>query len=689
MKEGRIGCWVVIFFILSLPFFVLYAESDQKKKKEQLVADLSMTKDEASKLKILDELANVVKQTPEEVYYLNRLLDTAGRLDSIKQYYKSLAALGRYYTNEFQLDSIIYYVNIVDSLSQSRKEIPNEYFAVHNYLCRYYLIVQDYELAMNEAVKLQIRAEQSGYMPGQVYSLENLGLIYHVVGRKDEAAQCFEKAISLLKEIEDDPLYRLQLMEPLIRIYLFQKKFEKVEGLLTEYASLIQTLETNKGILPAYYSIDREHFLLNIYSLSLCIGQNEMKQASVVVTEATRLLDQSFDDDALSLYHLTISNYYYKAKDYSLAIEHLENVSNNEYIQDALILKSEIFNAIGKRDSALAVNKRLLDLRKQQNVTAYTQQVDQLRSLRTLNEQELQILQFQTQRQELKNKQSQLIALILLFTILLIFLVFLIRHLIRIRNLKNDLVKEKQSLKTTNENLVVAREKAERADRMKSNFVANMSHEIRTPLNAIVGFSTLLSDSSGEERNEYIQTINNNSDLLLSLVNDVLDLSQMGNDSFVLHFQQVDIHACCSNALNSIHHRINPGVKLKFTHPDMPYITYTAPLRLQQLLVNLLINAAKFTDKGEIHLDYKVDEPAGKITFTVTDTGCGIPLDKQKIIFNRFERVDNIKQGAGLGLSICQAISDRFGGTLYIDSTYTQGSRFVFILPVNEPGTDL
>ena len=134
-------------------------------------------------------------------------------------------------------------------------------------------------------------------------------------------------------------------------------------------------------------------------------------------------------------------------------------------------------------------------------------------------------------------------------------------------------------------------------------------------------------------------------------------------------------------ALTTIKHRVNSGVNLVFSCSDAPYIISTDPLRLQQLLVNLLTNAAKCTEEGEIHLDYQVDKAAHLIKFSVTDTGCGIPLDKQEIIFNRFQKLNNFKQGAGLGLSICSAISNRFGGRLYVDSLYTQGARFVFELP--------
>ena len=249
--------------------------------------------------------------------------------------------------------------------------------------------------------------------------------------------------------------------------------------------------------------------------------------------------------------------------------------------------------------------------------------------------------------------------------------------------MKKEIEQEKESLQDSEKKLRAAKEEAERANASKSLFIANISHEIRTPMNAIVGFSQLLTteDYSKEERMLFIETIQNNSDLLLNLINDVLDLSRIesGNMKFIL--KEVDLTQCVREAVKSVAHRVSPGVSLLLDCSCDSFQLNTDPLRLQQLLINLLSNAAKFTEKGKIELSVQVEDEQRQVRFVVTDTGCGISPDMQEKIFERFEKLNEYAQGTGLGLSICRLIADRLKGEIYLDVTYTGGARFVFIHP--------
>lgn len=246
-----------------------------------------------------------------------------------------------------------------------------------------------------------------------------------------------------------------------------------------------------------------------------------------------------------------------------------------------------------------------------------------------------------------------------------------------------------RKLREKNGELVVARDKARAADEMKSMFIQNMSHEIRTPLNAIVGFSQLLTNPEmnlePEKRVTFSHLIEHNSDLLTTLVNDVLSISELESGKYAMEHRECLCNELCRTALSTVEHRRPDGVELRFTSEvDDGYTLVTDRKRVEQVLVNFLTNAEKYTTKGEIHLHCSLAENPGKVTFSVADTGCGIPPEQAEAVFERFVKLDSFKQGTGLGLSICRTIAGLLKGEVRLDVTYTHGARFVFILPVVE-----
>ena len=236
--------------------------------------------------------------------------------------------------------------------------------------------------------------------------------------------------------------------------------------------------------------------------------------------------------------------------------------------------------------------------------------------------------------------------------------------------------------------LETARSRAEQSDKLKSAFLANMSHEIRTPLNAIVGFSDLLMVTEDqEEKEEFIQIINANNELLLKLINDILDLSKIEAGSVELKYEDFDLAVYFNELAASMHRRVvNPQVRLV---PVNPYETCTVRLdknRLAQILTNFVTNAIKYTSKGTIEMGYeKID---GDIRLYVRDTGIGIPEDKKDKVFHRFEKLDEFAQGTGLGLSICKAIVEACRGEIGFESEFDKGSLFWAVLPCQFDSVD-
>lgn len=241
-----------------------------------------------------------------------------------------------------------------------------------------------------------------------------------------------------------------------------------------------------------------------------------------------------------------------------------------------------------------------------------------------------------------------------------------------------------QAIKDHEHELEEARRLAERAE-LKQSFLANMSHEIRTPLNAIVGFSNILAvdeDLEAEERLEYIQTINRNSDLLLTLINDILELSRLESGYMSFEFERHVVSKLLDDVYMT-HQMIIPSELEFIKEPDAAEVeVYVDKGRLIQVITNFLNNAAKFTRTGTIKLGYRYLPETAEVAIYVEDTGCGIPHAEQKMIFNRFYKQDEFSQGTGLGLSICQVIVEKLRGRIELWSEEGRGSRFTVVLPV-------
>ena len=236
-------------------------------------------------------------------------------------------------------------------------------------------------------------------------------------------------------------------------------------------------------------------------------------------------------------------------------------------------------------------------------------------------------------------------------------------------------------LKETEQKLIIARDKAEELDRLKSAFLANMSHEIRTPLNAIVGFSSLLAETdSRSERQEYIKIVQENNELLLQLISDILDLSKIEAGTFNFVYTNVDVNETCAEIIKSMSMKVSKGVELIFEEPFPECYIYTDKNRFTQVISNFINNALKFTQQGSITLGYE-QVSHQKIKFYVRDTGMGIPEEKQKSVFERFVKLNTFVQGTGLGLSICKSIVSQMGGEIGVDSTEGIGSCFWFTHP--------
>ena len=375
-----------------------------------------------------------------------------------------------------------------------------------------------------------------------------------------------------------------------------------------------------------------------------------------------------------AIHHLLRRNYHTAMKEYDKAMNHAhayikecEKLKNRHWELNAYTRAGLILEEKGELEKALPYYRRAVVLKDSLTSLNIDREEVMLERAQRIDELEYQLWQ----------KRHNLLRFVFFVSIgglVLIALAIFNMHRLN-RKLQDSIIQLKSAQKRADESI-----------QAKSLFLSNMSHEIRTPLNAISGFSEILISQPNmdqEMRGECNNIIRENSMLLLKLLNDVLDLSNLDiekmNFSFE-HYDVVGIGRSLINMLQNIKHSSN--ARLVFESDIKELTLYTDENRLRQMLINLLINATKFTKEGTITLSLTIDQQHEYALFAVTDTGCGIPLEKQKSVFSRFEKLHENISGTGLGLSICQSIIHRLGGDIWIDSSYTKGARFVFSHPI-------
>lgn len=637
----------------------------------------------ASTFPLLRRLAFLYQQQSEMKVYNERLYENAMAVDSISVAYLGLKNLAEYYYDQSVRDSLEYYCSLVDSIAKARHEYPNVLFDVKSLSCQDLLWLGNYELTMSEAMDLYRLASNLDHRYGLLRCSETLGLIYQRIRRDSDAVVSFQESLDLLKDIKDVP----DIMDTKVRLTSYQlessvrtKQYASTERILGQYKALLDEQYKIYQEKNDLLSIKREYWLLYSFYTSFYLSQGDLENAKRSLDQASSYADSNWveGDYAINTYLAVKARYHKAAGDIPLALHCINEVLETERLPEDIQFKADILKEQGLLGEVMALYDELYSTLTKRRGTSFLRQVNQLRTLHELHEKELKETELKEAGQRIARKQDLLIFILSISVVLLILLYVLFLYYRHLRSLKNQLQREKELLLESQRQLIKEKTRAEEASLMKSAFLANMSHEVRTPLNAIVGFSGLLVEPSTdeEERKEYSSIIRNNTDLMLNLVNDVLDLSRMETGD--LHFDIKDhlLLVCCQMALESVRHRIPDGVKLTFSPAGEPIVVHVDNLRLQQLLTN----AAKFTEKGEINLSFQLEPDRKKVRIAVTDTGAGIPLEKQATIFNRFEKLDDYKPGVGLGLSICLLIAERLDGALFIDSSYTDGARFVLIL---------
>ena len=391
-------------------------------------------------------------------------------------------------------------------------------------------------------------------------------------------------------------------------------------------------------------------------------------------------------------------------KNYAQALEHIKHCINTPYVTNSSyrlmqLLRNEIecAEAVNDKETLLEASRRYNKKLESYLSERLDEKYKELQVIYDSYEMRNSYDKLQLEKQNAEAESMYMIVAIaaVAIFILLISVVILFRLYRNNRKLARTLDKSNRALRAesshlekSKSDLLKARDEAQKANYMKTDFIKNMSYEVKAPLKAINEYCKLITDCSDASNKKYLERFSSlvelNSELLSTIINDVLHISEIDSESVPVHNRPVELRPLCTMVLDGVRHRLSPDVALMFDTAS-PYIClFTDPQRVHQILLNLLTNAAKFTPKGSITLAYSVDSEKETVTFSVTDTGIGIKADKKDLIFERFVKLDKETQGAGLGLTISRLLARILGGDVILDTTYTKGARFLLILPKNK-----
>ena len=585
-----------------------------------------------------------------------------------------------YYYQGTQGDSIFHYVDVVKDFARKTQQPKYYYFVWSKRLINFHIKQYQYNIALYEANKMMEDAEQEQYMDGIAGAYNVLSTIYQCKRLFNLAVDNKEKEIEIILKYNLDTYNLTTSYSVLTNLYCELGETGKAYESLQKSASCLYS-----STQEFYYHDRAAQYYLAIEDYSKAWEYLEKAKS---LSETRKEVRKNLQE-----YYEVLKRYYTQTKQYEKALKTLnyslstfgKNMKDN---MDATLNRASIYYNMGDMTNAAKYFMEYYFLNDSAQI--HNEDITSGEFAAMLGVEGLKLekseLQQQMQQRDLVNKQRIIIFLIALLS--LGFIIFYREHLLnsRLRLSQKQLSEKNSELLLSQEALKYAKEQAEDGSRMKSEFIQNMSHEIRTPLNSIVGFSQILSSyfSDNDDTKEYAHIIEQNSTNLLQLVNDVLDLSYLDGEREIPAQTIAEITGVCQTCIDQVRYKLKPDVQLIFTPERENFIMQTNPDRISQILMNLLQNAAKFTQKGNITLTYHIREEEKIILFSVTDTGIGIPADKQEAVFERFTKLDSFVPGTGLGLSISRLIAEKMGGSLLIDSTYTTGCRFILTLPLKE-----
>lgn len=535
------------------------------------------------------------------------------------------------------------------------------YFELERILIKSSLFRGEIRMAIAQSDQMYSKARALAYPFGNALALNAMGEVYSYTGRLREAGVAYEESLRLLDGMDGEDVHIRMLLVELIDYNL---RIRNVNGASRYLARL--------NLYPEDRLSPLELAMRHISNASCQLFKGDLKAASHCLVQIGQLETQLIPE--IRQYLLIIDARYLVATGaHEAALTAYNDFLQTEYARinhniykEALLEKADLLVKMGNKEEAYGQYGKVFSYIKTSFEKNYPKEIDRL------------CTRFQADQLAYQNERDRIVSMRFYLAGIIVSVLFLIFLLVlgwkKIFRLKRSQMRQE-----------AMKEKAVQAIQRKNMFLSNMSHEVRTPLNAIVGFSAVLTDEDesfdDESRREFSEIIKVNSFQLLKLINDILDFSDFENDNITFNIRTHDAVKLCNEVVETVMASRKLEVEMRFDTDLSVLMLDTDDARLRQVLINLLVNAAKFTEQGSIVLELKMAD-AGTALFSVTDTGCGIPPEKQHLIFERFEKLNDFVQGSGLGLSICQLIVKYMNGKLWVDSGYTRGARFCFTHPL-------
>jgi hypothetical protein len=535
------------------------------------------------------------------------------------------------------------------------------YFELERILIKSSLFRGEIRMAIAQSDQMYSKARALAYPFGNALALNAMGEVYSYTGRLREAGVAYEESLRLLDGMDGEDVHIRMLLVELIDYNL---RIRNVNGASRYLARL--------NLYPEDRLSPLELAMRHISNASCQLFKGDLKAASHCLVQIGQLETQLIPE--IRQYLLIIDARYLVATgEHEAALTAYNDFLQTEYARinhniykEALLEKADLLVKMGNKEEAYGQYGKVFSYIKTSFEKNYFKEIDRL------------CTRFQADQLAYQNERDRIVSMRFYLAGIIVSVLFLIFLLVlgwkKIFRLKRSQMRQE-----------AMKEKAVQAIQRKNMFLSNMSHEVRTPLNAIVGFSAVLTDEDesfdDESRREFSEIIKVNSFQLLKLINDILDFSDFENDNITFNIRTHDAVKLCNEVVETVMASRKLEVEMRFDTDLSVLMLDTDDARLRQVLINLLVNATKFTEQGSIVLELKMAD-AGTALFSVTDTGCGIPPEKQHLIFERFEKLNDFVQGSGLGLSICQLIVKYMNGKLWVDSGYTRGARFCFTHPL-------